>query len=178
MKTSHYLVLAFFLTGCSSIPLGSMLKMATLGDDELLAIRPSEVRVRLSLASPAELQTRDVRLALKFEHDGLDDSEYRYLLRLVDTKTINSTASWFGQQSKKFRYEFKLAALSKLEFKRFQKELIRLGTPDKYRWTVYYHLKNKILDGTEIKIDLELKLSLSDDYFYLLKDAPVNVNES
>ncbi len=175
LKIAFYFVSVLFLTSCSSVPLSSMLKMATLKNDELLAIKPSEVRVRLSLSSPAELQTKDVRLALKFEHEGMGNSEYQYRLKLMGTQTINPVASWFGQQAKKFRYEFKLAALSKLEFKRFQKELVKLGTPDKYRWTVYYYLKNKMPDGEDISIDLELKLGFDEDYFYLLKKASVSI---
>ncbi len=153
-----------------------MLKMATLGDDELSAIEPSEVRVRLSLTAPAELQTKDVKLALKFEHHGSADSEYQYLLKLVDVETLDALSNWFSQRAKKSRYNFKLATLSKLEFIRFQKEFVKLGKPDRYHWTVYYYLKNKIPDDEKIEIDLELKLGIDEDYFYLLKEAPVKIN--
>jgi len=153
-----------------------MLKMATFGDNKLLAIEPSEIRVRLSVTSPSELQTKDVRLALKFEHKGKNDSEYLYRLKLINTSIVDSITSWFSTRPKKFRYDFKLASLSRLEFKRLQKEMVELGSPDRYYWTVYYTLKNEVPDGSKIVIDLELKLANADEFFYLLKDAPVVVN--
>jgi len=153
-----------------------MLKMASFGDDKLLAIDSSQVRVRLSVTSPAELQTQDVRLALRFEHKGESDSEYKYLLKLIDTSLVDPITGWFSNQPKKFRYDFKLGTLSRLEFKRLQKEMVRLGSPDRYYWTVYYNLKSAVAEGSEILIDLELKLAIKDDYFYLLKNAPVVVN--
>jgi len=164
------------ISGCTSIPLSSMLKMATFGDDKLLAVEPSQVRVRLSVTSPAELQTKDVRLVLKFEHKGKKDSEYKYRLKLIETSLVDPITGWFTNQPKKFRYDFKLESLSRLEFKRLQKEMVERGSPDRYYWTVYYHLKNKVPEGSKIVIDLELKLAIEDDFFYLLKDAPMVVN--
>ncbi|MCF6193068.1 MAG: hypothetical protein L3J46_01895, partial [Kangiellaceae bacterium] len=75
--------------------------MATFGDDKLLAIEPSEVRVRLSVTSPAELETKDVRLALKFEHKGKNNSEYKYRLKLIDTSLVDAITGWFSNKPKK-----------------------------------------------------------------------------
>lgn len=161
-----------------SVPLSSMIKMASLSSEEILAINPNEVRVRLSITEPVELQTKNVRLALQFEHYDGSHSEYKYLLEIIDVKRVSPITSWFFSEPLKHAYQFKLAKLSQLEFNKYQKNYTEKGKPKYYHWTVYYHLKNKPMDDKKIEIDVELKFSEQDDYFYLLKSAPVEIASS
>ncbi len=153
-----------------------MLKMATLDGDDISAIDPKQIRVRLSISAPVELQTKNVKLALKFDHQNGEQSEFKYLLEIIDVSVIDPLSSWFSQAPLKHAYEFKLAALSQLEFNQYQKDYVRHGKPKRYQWTVYYYLKNKPQQGEGITIDMELKFSHNEDYFFLLKNAKVDLN--
>lgn len=158
-----------------------MLKIAKLDNEDILAIAPEEIRVRLSISDPVELQTKDVRLALKLEHFDGSQSEYQYLLQIIDVKVINAISSWFSSQPLKHSYQFKLAPLSQLEFSKYQLNYVKQGKPKRYYWSVYYYLKptkKKKLSTKidEANIDMELKLANNDEYFYLLKDAPIDIN--
>ena len=152
-----------------------MLKMASLDSDDISAIDPSEIRVRLSITEPVELQTKHVRLALQFDHQDGSHSEYQYLLEIVDVSVVQPISSWFSSEPLKHAYQFKLATLSQLEFNKYQKSYAKQGKPKKYQWTVYYYLKNNPEDGKGITIDMELKFSRTDEYFYLLKNAPITI---
>ena len=169
-------IAALLFTGCTSIPLSSMLKMVSLNSDDISVIQPEQVRVRLSITDPVELQTRNVRLALQLEHHNGEHSEFQYLLEIIDASVIDPVSSWFSSAPLKHAYEFKLAALSQLEFNKYQKNFAEHGKPKRYQWRVYYYLKKKAKDRNQATIDMELKLSSDDEYFYLLKDAKVDVN--
>ncbi len=174
----HYLFVSWILvlTSCTSVPLSSMLKMATLDRNDILAIKADEVRVRLAVTEPVELQTKNVRLVLQFEHRDAKTSEFQYLLEIIEADTIQPISSWFSKSRLKHRYEFRLSRLSQLEFNKYQKNQFEKGQPASYHWTVYYYLKNRGEQTKGTNIDMELKLSSQDDFFFLLKDAPIKIN--
>lgn len=153
-----------------------MLKMVSLDSDDISAIDPKQVRVRLSITEPVELQTKNVKLALQLEHKEKGQSEFQYLLEITDDSVIEPISSWFSKEPSKHAYEFKLAKLSQLEFNKYQKNFARYGKPERYHWRVYYYLKKRPQQGEGITIDMELKFSQDQDYFYLLKNAKVDTN--
>jgi len=175
--------------------------MVSLDKEDILAIDPAEVRVRLAISDPVELQTKNVRLVLEFEHKDGTLSEYQYLLEIIDVNISNAISSWFSSTPLKHVYQFKLATLSQLEFNKYQMNHVKLGKPVKFHWSVFYSLKrnslkNKPADTKQIgvktneleqgnikqakikqaTIDMELKLSEDDGYFYLLKNATIEIN--
>ena len=168
------LIVILVLTSCSSIPISSMLKMATMDADDISAILPADVRVRLSVTEPVELQTKDVKLVLSFEHQDKTESKFQYLLKNIGQSKKQSIASFFGREQAKSVYLFRLSKESELEFNRYQKNFRNKGKPRKYRWTVYYYFKKRPQKGSNAEIDMELKLSKNEECFYLLKNAMIN----
>lgn len=158
------------------MPLSSLMKMASLDAEDLAVIEAKEVRVRLSLTEPAELQTRDVTLALDFINADDSSSSYKFQLSMISSDREIGLSNWFGNTPSKSVYEFELTPLSQLEFGNFQKEFLKLGKPKKYHWTVYYHLVKREQVTKELTIDMELKLDRGEGYFYQLKSAPISVN--
>ena len=165
------------ITSCGSMPLGSMLKVASLNENDLLNIRPEQVRTRITLSEPAQLKTRDVRLVLQFEFKGETKREYQFLLNLLNERRVEENCLFCSVESRNL-YEFKLSDESISEFKKYQREFLKYGRPEQYQWTVYYYLKHKPKANEEIDLDLELKFADTQDYFYLLKGASVEVNSS
>jgi len=142
--------------------------------DDISAIRPSEIRVRLSVSDPVELKTKDVRLVLSFEHKDQTKSEFQYLLKYIEQSQLNSVSSFFGSDPAKSVYLFKFSKQSELEFNRYQKSYQAKGKPRRYLWTVYYYFKTRPQKGETSKIDMELKLATDEEYFYLLKGAIID----
>ncbi|PHS12755.1 MAG: hypothetical protein COA86_18105 [Kangiella sp.] len=167
-------IIAITISSCSSIPLSSMIKVATMDADDISAIRPSEVRVRLSVSEPVELKTKDVRLVLSFEHKDDSQSEFQYLLKYIKQSKKNSLSSFFGNEPAKSVYLFKFSKQSELEFNRYQKSFQTKGKPKRYKWTVYYYFKTRPQKGENAEIDMELKLANDDEFFYLLKGAIID----
>lgn len=167
---------SLLLVSCSSVPLSSMYKLASMDKDDIRIIDPRQVRTRITVDAPTTLQTRNVKLVLRFEFADDDESEYQFLLEFLSEQTFDEKEGWFGAPIKKSQYEFKLADESVAMFKRYQREFIKYGKPNKYYWTVYYYLKQRPAKNQNAQLDLELKMSSKEDYFFLLKDAELAVN--
>lgn len=178
LKTIIYCFSVILLSSCSSVPLSSLVKLASFDNDQLVSINPNEIKVRLSIAEPGEAETKNVKLALKFNYKDGVNKEYLYQLVLINSSSINEIAGWFSKEPKKHQYVFRLPKISQVEFMRLQKELPLLGKPDSYHWTVYYYLKEHVDRSIPLEIDLEIKLADQQEYFYLLKSAPLVVNSS
>lgn len=174
LKVVLTVVYLLAISSCSSIPLSSMIKVASMNDDDIASIRPSEVRVRLSVTEPVELKTTDVRLVLSFEYQDKTKSEFQYLLEYMDQSQLKSISSLFGSEPAKSVYLFKFSKKSELEFNRYQKSFQIKGKPKRYFWTVYYYFKTRPQQGEKAEIDMELKLAKDEDYFYLLKSAIID----
>lgn len=178
MKNSCFKFLFFILllNGCASVPFGSMIKLASIDDNELLKIQAEQVRTKITINDPATLQTKNVKLVLKFEYSGGKAKEYQFTLNLLAQQKVSDSGGWFAGAMLRHIYEFKIADESFEEFTRYQSEFVEHGKPQRYYWTVYYYLKNRPQKGEALNLDLELKISDIDEYFYLLKGAELDIN--
>jgi len=151
-----------------------MMKMATFDQNDLLAIKPEQVRTRITISEPARLSTREVKLALKFEYKGDSEQEYLFFLEPILQKQFVEKR-WLKDDLIRHQYEFRIADNSIKEFRSYQREFLKYGKPNKYHWTVYYFLEKRPEKGEALDLDLELKLADKEDYFYLLVGAEVDV---
>ena len=168
LKTSKILLITLLsigLIGCGTVPIGSMYKIATMDENDIRVIDPKVIRTRLTLDSPAQLQTRNVRLVLRFEFHDDEESEYQFLLEPIGTKLIQEKAGWFANPTPRHQYEFQLAEKSVPIFRKYQREFVKYGKPRKYYWTVYYHPVNGTVTNNEIKLDLEIKFAQNEAFF-------------
>ncbi len=175
LKNLSLMFFCLTLTACSSVPLGTMLKMASMDKNDILQIKPREVRVRITLDEPAELEEKEVTLSFKFEHKQGKKSEYQYKLKLLSQRAIKAEAGFFSDTSAANQYEFRISEQSIEEFKQYQIEFAQAGKPESYAWRVYYYLKNIIKSELSLTLDVELKLSNEQSYFYLFKNAKLAV---
>ncbi|MGX5174399.1 hypothetical protein ACUR5C_10305 [Aliikangiella sp. IMCC44653] len=167
-------LLMFLLTGCTSVPLSSLVKLNSLGQQGLVNVLPQEVRARISLSAPGALEPKDVSLVLKFEFSGDRPAQHLFKLKQISSKLIPAETGFFVDQPAKNQYVFKIAPSSQQDFRRMQREFSQYGKPDKYYWTVYYYLKPESKHLKSLSIDLELLLSAADDYFFLIKDGTID----
>jgi len=147
-----------------------------MSEHDLLMIKAKQVKARITINEPAKLKTKDVKLALRFEYPGEGEREYRFVLSLLNYSQYDDIGGWFSKSVKRHQYEFKVADESVDEFNKYKREFAKFGKPKKYYWTVYYYLEKRPEKGHPINLDLELKLSQSEAYIYLLKGAELDIH--
>ncbi len=175
MRLFFSLLLTLSLLACSSIPMSSLVKLASMDESDLVAVNPSEIKVRVSIAEPYGLVSDKIHLVLAFDYEHAESVQYDYALELVDKTHSKSVVSWFSNEPAKNIYTFRLTRLAQLEYEKLKKSQIISHPPKSYVWRVNYWLDPLPENGTAIGLDLELKLANEDDFFYLLKNAEMTV---
>lgn len=164
---------AIVISACSSVPLSTLFKLSSFDSSDIAAIKASELRVRLTLDDPMKLAKQSLRLQLKFEYADNSGDQFEFQLESSQSLEKLSSSGWFNAQTLRHRYEFKLTRVAQLEFSNFQQSLVKRKKIKKYFWTVFYYLAPH--NQSDAKLDVELKTSKHDDYFYLLEGAKIKV---
>lgn len=173
---SSLVCVSLLLSACSSVPTSSLWKLATTDETDLVAIDAKQVRARITLDEPAKLKLKNVRLALNFEYEGEQETAHSFILDLLTAGAVTEKAGWFSDEIRRHQYLFKISEESIPAFKKYQREFLKYGRPKKYHWTIYYHLLSSPHSGQPLFLDLELKLAQREEFFYLLKQAAVEVD--
>ncbi|MBV1909959.1 MAG: hypothetical protein KUG78_11600 [Kangiellaceae bacterium] len=167
-------LVVLFVIGCSSVPITTMLKFSSFDNNDIAKIAPRDVQVRLTLDEPVKLLNDKVKLALLFDYEDKESDEYLFELTSLRPAETSVETKWLSSSISRTSYEFSLDRLAQLEFSNFQKSFSNKGKPSKYRWTVYYYLNSQ--QHKEARIDVELKLSKIEEYFYLIKDKRLEID--
>ncbi len=162
------------IASCSSVPISTLLKFSRMESTEISAIAPEQVRVRLTMDEPIRLAKKSVRLQIKLAFSDQPTQDFEFNLAAVSEEKKLESSGWFQSDKKRNQYEFRLNRLAQLEFSNFQKLLGEQSKIEHYYWTVFYYLVPH--NETDAMIDVELKLSAQEDYFYLLQGAKVEIN--
>ena len=152
-----------------------MFKLSSFDNSDIAKIKPSELRVRLTLDDPIQLAKQSLRLQLKFEYANASNQKFEFQLESLGKPEELSASSWLSAKEIRRSYQFKLTRIAQLEFANFQKTLLEKNQVEKYFWTVFYYLAPH--SESNAKVDVELKLSKEESFFYLLKQAKVKVSQ-
>ena len=164
------------LTSCGSVPLTTLIKMSSIDQHEVAGLSSDEIRVRLTIDEPVRLANQSVRLELKFDYQNAPSKRFLFQLENTHERESVSQFNWFSADVERSLYQFKLSRLAQLEFQNYQKSFISNGKPTQYYWTVYYYLAPS--QQQQARIDIELQLAKFEEFFYLLKNAPVELKSN
>ncbi len=163
------------LNSCGSVPLTTLIKIANLDVKTIASIQPSDIRVRVSVDEPVKLKKQDVRLELSFFFKDSSPQKFSYILKFINLTHLKSDSFWFSKSPARNIYLFKLTKVGTIKFKENQQIYQKRGQIKSYRWNIYYHLEDQTHLNDRLVLDLELKLSQSESYFYLLKNAKLKI---
>lgn len=176
LKNGSIIILLFVLTSCGSVPLTTLIKMSSIDQHEVAGLSSDEIRVRLTIDEPVRLANQSVRLELKFDYQNAPSKRFLFQLENTHERESVSQFNWFSADVERSLYQFKLSRLAQLEFQNYQKSFISNGKPTQYYWTVYYYLAPS--QQQQARIDIELQLAKFEEFFYLLKNAPVELKSN
>ena len=64
--------IVFIVSGCASIPLSTMLKFSSYQKSDFVAIKPADIRAKIILDQPIEIDIEKVELGLEVETEQGD----------------------------------------------------------------------------------------------------------
>ncbi len=97
------------LFGCSHVPLGSMLKLSAFDENSFLSLNPHELRSRIQIDKPVEIDISKTALSLNLETSN-GWLVFDYPLKVLSIKNIHQDDNnWFISAMEFTEYEFALS---------------------------------------------------------------------
>ena len=170
----YIFILVLSLSGCASIPLGTMVKFSSFDEQQLLVMQPRDIRARIQIEEPAKLnvETAELTLTLQTEQGELF---YEYPLTLIAKTRIAPVEGFFTSRPGQTEYTLKLSDLARENFKAAQQELAR-QQPKGFSFSVSANFDDFPEDRTEITFSIALQLDPTEGYFNLFEDATMEIN--
>lgn len=110
------IISSVILCSCSSIPLSTMLELSTFDENNFLALKPSEVKAKIHIDAPIEINVAKTQLSITLG-TAQGDIIQNYPLESYAIKTLPAENSWFNTLPQRTEYEL---ILSKEAINNFQ----------------------------------------------------------
>lgn len=168
-------LLVFFSQGCASIPLSTMLSLRHFDEQDALALKPEQIKARIQVDSPAQLDINQAKLALSAETpDGT--LMYDFPLVLISTRQIPSESGFFSDTPAKTEYELKLSDAAVANFNGF-KSRYQDSPAGQYGLNVSAGFKETDGPMEKIVFSIHLKLADDEDYLLILDNAEIDLQK-
>lgn len=177
MKRNLFItLLAIFIAGCSHVPLSTMVSMSGFDEEDFIAIKPDEVRVKVRSDKPLDLSDEDIKLQFKLKSPSGNLDENLALNKV--SQSSRQIDSWFGEDTTQYSSTFSLSDKSVVSFKKFQdSKLVRTSRENA---KMNFNAKVQFPDNTpeQITFSIDLLLNPSDGYFTLIDEYYFDFDEA
>ena len=176
MKKTIAVMICLLLLGCSHVPLGSMLKLSAFDENSFLSLNPHELRSRIQIDKPVEIDISKTALSLNLETSN-GWLVFDYPLKVLSIKNIHKgDNNWFTSATEFTEYEFALSDEAVHNFQALQ-EKMQLEKPKSYRLNIDTELEKLPDDQDEIILSIFVRLSAESDYITLFDRESFDVEE-
>ena len=176
MSRLFVVALTLVLTGCTSIPLSTMLEFRSFGKEKFLTLQPEHIEAKIEFDEPVRADVEQSRLAVKLttEHDV---RSYQFPLVLLSQQHIPAERGLFSQQPAKNQYRFRLSDEAVQNFHAVQEDTQRHDAIA-FEFTVNSAMEPLPEHIDEVRLSLFLKLSEDSDFTTMFRNAKLKVNRA
>lgn len=159
------------LAGCGAIPFSTMWKMRNFSAEDVLALRPDDLRVAVALDATAKINPSENKLVLVLEENGARHAYPFALQPASDTAAPDADHSWTIMEP------------TPASAARFAALQVRLRGHVAQAKFAEFSWQGGELDFSEgksmpvtLRLSVDLRLHAADDWLPLLVDYPMRVN--
>lgn len=163
------------LSACSAVPISTMIQMAGFGKDDMLRLKPEDIRARITVNDSIQVKAEKTKLTAGFETDG-QQQQLTFNLEEIKREPIAAVDGFFSSRPAFQKVTFKLSSEGIAAFNK-AKQLAQTEQDGKASFSVSAAFDKK--DGSEIQTDekllltLELKLDKDSDFMTLIDEWQV-----
>lgn len=170
MKILGFLIV-FLVSGCASIPLGTMLKFSSFQKSDFVALEPADIKAKIIIEQPVEIDIDKVDLGLELETEQ-GNRIYKFPLSLIERRPIPAKEGWFSVDGAKTEYTFNLNAESVNNFQEVQ-QLLTNSSGGTFAFSVNSGFENLRPDLESVNLSIFLKLKSTEDFVPIFEDATI-----
>lgn len=153
-----------FFCGCSTVPVSTMIKLGLMDIDDLVNIKPEEIRAKVHIDNPIKVIPDKTKITLELDADQ-EIFLYKFDLKLLHTNIIEPQISWFSESVGKTEYIFSLNEKA-IESFRATQSAAATKSLNGFNLKLNYALDN--YNGeSDMTLSVYLKLAEKQDYFVM-----------
>ena len=176
MKKIFAIGICFILSSCSTIPLGTMLKLSSFDENSFLALNPNELRTKIHVDKPLVINISKTKLSLILK-TAKGESAFHYPLKLLSSKVLSAEKSWLGGIPERTEYTLALSPDAISAFENLQ-QTMRKDSPKVMDFSVFVAVAQRDKTTTEMVTSIFIKLQKKSDYIMLFDRAAVQFKKN
>ncbi|MBB1311087.1 hypothetical protein H5162_16815 [Pseudoalteromonas sp. SR41-8] len=168
--------ICLILFSCSSIPVGTMLKLSSLDGDSFLKLKPKELRTKIQIDKPMEIDVTKTKLSLELE-TSKGNIIFNFPLNVVYVKDILPEENWLTAIPERSEYELSLSEEAIKNFKNLQVKM-KAEQPKRFSFNVDTDVENNPMNQEAITLSIFVRFSENSDYITLFDRASVKIEDN
>ncbi|WP_105169926.1 hypothetical protein [Pseudoalteromonas sp. T1lg23B] len=164
-----------FLSGCTSIPISTMLELRDFNEQSFVALNPVEIRSKIRLSEPLTLDLAKITLSLSLENEK-GFRNFTFPLVLENENKIAALEGLFSSQPANTEYTFRLSDIALKNFVETQK-LFSDGIKRQGSFSIGASFNQESKEVQAAYISILLQLSDEEGFFTLLDNAEVDFKQ-
>lgn len=160
------MISVMFVTGCSSIPLSTMMRLSSMGPEAFSTTNPNDIRVKFLMPEGFVLDVENASLILRRSGEDEVTQSVTMLLDLLQTETEERSAGLFRGKTVLTAYTFKLTDKSAEELFELQQTLVE-GEKHSLQLAMSAPLTTIPPDASEMKLWIDIQLQRDKPYLRL-----------
>lgn len=174
MKRIFIMALAIILSGCSSIPVSTMVTMSQMDETDFINMAPEQIRARIHLDEPARIDIEKTQMTFSVETDK-GSIPYAFPLELLEQGSIAAEPGLLFNVPAKTDYLLALSDEAIANFKALQQRIAQQPS-GAFSFAINASLQEPPASLEEINLSIFLKLREQDEFMTLFDNATVEIN--
>lgn len=172
------LITTLMLSACSSIPVSTMLSMATFGEEEFIAINPDIVQSRITLDAPFIADADNTKIEVMINQPE-GELILPFKLKVIGQQRLPAQGGWLNKRPARNQFLLTLTDQAKASFVDLQQRVKQQGTDG---IGLNINARISVPDGTDappvmIHMTIELKLDPQQGFFTLFEDVELDMSK-
>lgn len=172
MRLMTILLTVTLLSGCASIPLGTMLRLSAMDEQTLWQLDPAQIRVKVATPAGFEVDTDTVELSIRATHLSGDEARNDFSLEVLESIQSTRSGGLFRSDIAVNEYTLALPQNAVEKFKDMQHEL-RSYESGGYDLSVRSRFSEVPDDARAIRFWVDIQLDQSSDYMVLFNGVDI-----
>jgi len=166
------LLTLLIISGCSSVPLSTMVQHSGISEKELINFDAESLRVKIQTDSPVEVGSSDNKLSIELVSEG-EVKTFSFALENVSSSIIEEDG-WLSGKRIINQVVLKLNSESVAEFRELQREVVHTQQQPK-KFFVPFQMENIEQTDGKVVVSIFIKQNKKAEYIHLIDRHEIEV---
>jgi hypothetical protein len=168
MHTLKIMLISLLLTGCTTVPVSTMMKFSTFDDEDFAKLNAEDIRALITVSNNAPVNVSRLKLELSIGK-GEKKREYLFPIHLLSKSNVAAEKGWFSEVPESTLYTLELTEEGIKSFKEVQR--IGRNKGQKFNLNLFLSFSKLPKDYEEVVMTLAMVLDKNETPVILFDQA-------